>query len=151
MSKSQNTFNKKELEDKKKKKKQEKQQKMEERKSNADKRKSMDDMIAYVDEYGNITSVPPDPTKRSKVNAEDIQVGISRKGDTDVAEEGRRGTVTFFNTSKGYGFIKDSKTQESIFVHINGLLNPIKENDKATFETEMGQKGPMAVRVKLIN
>lgn len=151
MSKSQNTFNKKELEDKKQKKKQEKQQKKEERKANADKRKSMDDMIAYVDEYGNITSVPPDPTKRSKVNAEDIQVGISRKGNNDVVEEGRRGTVTFFNTSKGYGFIKDSKTQESIFVHINGLLNPIKENDKVTFETEMGQKGPMAVRVKLIN
>jgi cold shock CspA family protein len=151
MSKSQNTFNKKELEDKKKKKKQEKQQKMEERKANADKRKNMDDMIAYVDEYGNITSVPPDPNKRSKVNAEDIQVGISRKGATDAVEEGRRGTVTFFNTSKGYGFIKDSKTQESIFVHVNGLINPIKENDKVTFETEMGQKGPMAVRVKLIN
>jgi cold shock CspA family protein len=62
----------------------------------------------------------------------------------------RKGTVTFFNDSKGYGFIKDSETQESVFVHVNGLANPIKENDKVTFEVEMGMKGPTAVKVKLV-
>jgi cold shock CspA family protein len=61
----------------------------------------------------------------------------------------RKGIVTFFNDSKGYGFIKDSETQESIFVHANGLLDPIKDNNKVTFEVEMGHKGPNAVKVKL--
>ena len=61
----------------------------------------------------------------------------------------RKGTVTFFNDSKGYGFIKDTLTQQSVFVHANGLINQIKENDKVAFEVEMGQKGPSAIRVKL--
>ncbi len=60
----------------------------------------------------------------------------------------RTGTVKFFNESKGYGFIKDPNTQESIFVHINGLIDQIKENDKVTFEVERGQKGLNAVKVK---
>ena len=60
------------------------------------------------------------------------------------------GTVKFFNESKGYGFIKDHESQESIFVHVNGLEDPVKENDKVTFETEMGQKGINAIKVKLI-
>ena len=63
----------------------------------------------------------------------------------------RKGIVTFFNDSKGYGFIKDLETQDSIFVHINALIDPIKENNKVSFEVEMGQKGPNAVRVKLVN
>jgi cold shock CspA family protein len=56
--------------------------------------------------------------------------------------------VAFFNEAKGYGFIKDIKTQESFFVHINSLTEPLKENNKVTFELEMGPKGPNAVRVK---
>ncbi|MCU0367336.1 MAG: cold shock domain-containing protein [Cyclobacteriaceae bacterium] len=62
----------------------------------------------------------------------------------------KKGKVTFFNNSKGFGFIKDSDSGESIFVHSNGLLNPIKENDMVTFETERGIKGMNAVRVKLL-
>ncbi len=61
----------------------------------------------------------------------------------------RKGIVTFFNDSKGYGFIKDLETQESVFVHINSLTEPIKENNKVIFEVEMGPKGANAVRVKL--
>lgn len=150
MGKSQETFNKKEKEKKKLKKKQDKEQKKEERKANSDKGKSIDDMFAYVDDYGNITSTPPDPKKKSTIRTEDIQIGISRQEAIEPADLIRKGTVTFFNESKGYGFIKDHQTQESIFVHVNGLINPIKENDKVTFETEMGQKGLNAVRVKLI-
>ena len=73
----------------------------------------------------------------------------SLRTDDDDADPIRTGTVTFFNDSKGYGFIKDSQTQESIFVHANGLAGgPIGENDKVAFEVEMGPKGPNAVRVK---
>ncbi|WP_242929163.1 cold-shock protein [Pontibacter vulgaris] len=150
MGRSQETFSKKEKEKKKLKKRQDKEQKKEERKATSVKGKGIDDMIAYVDDYGNITSTPPDPTqKRKEINQEDISIGISKQEPMDPADLIRKGTVAFFNTSKGYGFIKDQQTQESIFVHLNGLVNPIKENDKVTFEVEMGQKGPTAINVKI--
>jgi cold shock CspA family protein len=61
----------------------------------------------------------------------------------------RKGKVTFFNNEKGFGFIKDMQSQQSLFVHANNLTAPIKENDKVSFEIEMGQRGPMAVNVKI--
>ena len=150
MGKSQETFNKKEKEKKRLKKKKDKEEKKEERKAHSDKGKSMDEMLAYVDADGNISSTPPDPLKRSVIKSEDIQIGISRQEPVDPADLIKKGTVTFFNDSKGYGFIKDHDTQDSVFVHINGLVDRIKEGDKVTFETEMGQKGMNAVKVKLI-
>lgn len=151
MGRSQETFNKKDKEKKKLKKKQDKEQKKEERKANSDKGKGIDEMLAYVDEDGNITSTPPDPMKKKTViKAEDIQIGISRQADLEPEDLVRKGTVTFFNDSKGYGFIKDHDSQDSVFVHVNGLVDTIKENDRVTFETEMGQKGMNAVKVKLI-
>jgi cold shock CspA family protein len=149
MGRSQETYNKKEKEKKRLKKKKEKQQKKEDRKAGSEKGKSLEDMLAYVDEEGNITSTPPDPSKKRKIKAEDIEIGVSRKEDPDPADLIRKGTVTFFNGSKGYGFIKDHDSQESIFVHVNGLTEPVNEGDKVIFETEMGQKGLNAVRVKL--
>lgn len=148
MSKSQETWNKKEKEKKKQRKKNEKEQKKQERK--AEGKSSFDDMIAYVDEFGNITSTPPDPAKKAKIKLEDIEVSIPKQAPVDPADLIRKGTVTFFNDSKGYGFIKDQESQDSVFVHANGLLEPIKEKDKVTFEVEMGQKGPNAVKVKVI-
>jgi cold shock CspA family protein len=151
MGRSQETFNKKEQEKKRAKKKQDKEAKKEERKANATKGSSLDDMMAYLDEDGNITSTPPDPTRKKKeIKQEDIRISISKQEDMAPVDTVRKGTVTFFNDSKGYGFIKDSETQESVFVHVNALTNPIKENDKVTFEVEMGQKGPTAVKVKLV-
>jgi len=148
MAKSQETWNKKENENKKKKKQKEKEERREERKANNKGDNSF--QMAYMDENGNITSTPPDPTKKREIRAEDIQIGVPRQ--THVKQETtRKGTVTFFNDSKGYGFIKDSDTQDSIFVHINGLVDSIKENNKVTFEVEMGQKGPNAVNVKVVN
>ena len=148
MSKSQETWNKKETEKKKQQKKKEKEQKKQDRKDNP-KSSNIEDMMAYVDEYGNITSTPPDPKrKKIEINEADISIGVARQVavETDVV---RKGTVTFFNESKGYGFIKDSETQESIFVHVNGLEDQIKENNKVTFETESSPKGLNAIKVKL--
>lgn len=150
MSKSQETWNKKEAEKKRAKKKQDKEQKKEERKANAKEASSFEDMLAYVDEYGNITSTPPDPMKRIEIKEEDIQIAIPKHINLEPVDHLHKGTVTFFNESKGYGFIKDSDTQESIFVHINGLIDSIKENNKVTFEIEIGPKGPNAVSVKLL-
>jgi cold shock CspA family protein len=148
MAKSQETFNKKEKEKQKKKKREEKEQRKQERKANA-KDSTFESMIAYVDEYGNFSSTPPDPTKKKAVNAELIEIGVQKRKEADPADANRTGTVTFFNNSKGFGFIKDSKTQESIFTHINGHLESIKENDRVTFQVEQGPKGLNAVNVKL--
>lgn len=146
MGKSQETWNKKENEKKKEKKKKEKEARREERKANAKEGNSFE--IAYVDEYGNFSSTPPDPTKKLKVKEEDIQVSVPRHivNKEDLI---RKGIVTFYNDSKGYGFIKDLETQESVFVHVNNTAEPIKENNKVTYEVEMGPKGPNAVRVKI--
>ncbi|UKJ08376.1 cold-shock protein [Solitalea lacus] len=148
MGKSSETFSKKENEKKRLKKQKDKEQKKEERKANSSKGKSLENMMAYVDEFGNITSSPPDPTKKVKINSEDIQIAVARTEAIDLTQESRKGTVTFFNESKGFGFIKDHQTQESIFVHVNNLISPIKENDKVTFKTEKGPKGLSAIEVQ---
>ena len=147
MAKSTETFSKKEKEKKRLKKAQDKKERAEDRKSNSGKGKSLEDMMAYIDEHGNISSTPPDPSRKIKINSEDIQVGVAKREDI-VQEIVRNGVVSFFNESKGYGFIKDLLSQESVFVHVNGLTEQIKENDKVTFETEQGQKGLTAVKVK---
>ncbi|HJS52976.1 MAG TPA: cold shock domain-containing protein [Chitinophagaceae bacterium] len=144
------SWNKKDREQRKQKAKKEKAEKMQERKENA-KKNSFDDMIAYLDENGNLSSTPPDPRKRVEVKLEDIQIGVPEYVPPTEAELTRTGKVTFFNTAKGFGFIKDHGSQESIFVHANNLSVPIKENDKVSFQIEPGQRGPMAVNVKLIS
>jgi cold shock CspA family protein len=148
MAKSGGTFNKKEKEKKRAKQRQEKAEKMEERKANAKKGKSLDEMMAYIDENGNITSTPPDPSKKRIFNQEDIQIGVPQQADMEPEDPIRKGVVTFFNESKGFGFINDLQTQERVFVHVNQLIGPIKENDKVVFEVEMGPKGPSAFNVK---
>ena len=148
MGKSQETFNKKEKEKKKLQKRQEKQEKKEERQSNAVNGNNLENMLAYLDENGNIISTPPDPRKKKVINAEDIQLGAAKQQPVDETEVLRSGVVTMFNESKGYGFIKDSKTADSLFVHINSLVDRIKEGDKVTFEVEVTHKGKNAVDVK---
>jgi len=147
MGQSQKTFKKKKKEKKKAKERQEKAEKMEERKANTKKGKSLDEMMAYIDENGNISALPPDPRKKKVVNAEDIQVGVP-KFEASEEEAVRNGVVTFFNDAKGFGFIKDIQTQESVFIHVNQLTERIAENDKVSFEVEMGPKGPSAINVK---
>ncbi len=144
------SWNKKEREKKKQKEKRDKAERMKERKENT-KKASFNDMIAYLDENGNLTSTPPDPRKKTEVKLEDIQIGVPEYVQPTQAELTRKGKVTFFNTAKGFGFIKDHVSQESLFVHVNNLAESIKENDIVSFEVEMGQRGPMAVNVKLIS
>ena len=145
------TWNKKEREKKKRQERKDKEAKRQERKENGKPGKSFDDMIAYMDEYGNLTSTPPDPKRKIKVRLEDIEIGVPKQVPVDPADLIRTGIVTFFNESKGYGFIKDMKSQESIFVHVNSLREEIKERDKVDFEIQMGPKGANAVNVKLVN
>ncbi len=60
-----------------------------------------------------------------------------------------QGTVQFFNEAKGFGFIIDNASKETIFVHVTGLIDNIREGDQVTFNTERGKKGMNAVDVKL--
>jgi cold shock CspA family protein len=148
MGKSQETFNKKEKEKNRLKKRQDKAEKMEERKANARKGKTLEEMMAYIDENGNISSTPPDPRKKKIFKQEEIELGVPKHEDSKEDDSIRTGIVTFFNDTKGFGFIKDVRTQESVFIHVNQLSGAIRENDKVTFEVEKGPKGLHALHVK---
>ncbi|MGY6648152.1 cold-shock protein [Wenyingzhuangia sp. IMCC45574] len=60
------------------------------------------------------------------------------------------GTVKFFNDSKGYGFITPKDGSKDVFVHINGLVDEIREGDEVSFEVEEGRKGLNAVNVQVL-
>ncbi|MEI6681619.1 MAG: cold shock domain-containing protein [Bacteroidota bacterium] len=145
MASSQETYNKRDQEKKRLKKRLDKQQKVAERKANS--QNSTGNMIAYVDEYGNITDTPPDPAKRRIIDAGSIEIGVPKREMIEVPSV-RKGRVEFFNHSKGFGFIKETDSQEKFFVHVNNVTEEIKEGDMVTFELERGFKGMSAVGVK---
>ena len=150
MARSNETFGKKEKEKKKLQKRKEKEARKAARKESQEK-KGLDDMIAYVDENGMITDTPPDPNKKKEeIDASTIEIGISRQEDVEPEDSTLTGRVSFFNNDKGYGFIKDRDSQESYFVHINNVLEPIDEGDAVNFEIEKGPKGMVAVNVKKV-
>ena len=141
------SFSKKEKEKKRLKKRKEKQERKEERQNNSQ-GGGLDNMMAYVDEFGNITDTPPDPTvKKEEIDASSIEIGVPKKVEEEV-DGLHKGRVEFFNDSKGFGFIKEHETNEKYFVHVNGLIDDIYENDVVTFELEQGMKGLNAVNVK---
>jgi CspA family cold shock protein len=61
-----------------------------------------------------------------------------------------KGTVKFFNTTKGFGFIQEEDSNNEYFVHISGLTDRISEGDKVEFELEQGKKGMNATNVTVI-
>jgi cold shock CspA family protein len=147
MGRSQETFNKKEVKNKKEKKRKDKEKKRQIRKETG--KSSFDDMIAYVDEYGKISSTPPDPSKKIQVAAEGIELGATKNDSAQKNDFIRKGVVTFFNDSKGFGFIRDMESKQSVFVHANNLEEEIKENNIVSFEIGKGPKGLTALKVKL--
>ena len=149
MVKSKETFSKKEKEKLKAKKKKEKLIRSEERKSNAT-GGGLDSMMAYVDEFGRIVDAPIDPSTRIEIDAESIELGIPRSEESEDDDASDSGTVIFFNDSKGYGFIKDKASGENIFVHAANLSAPIAERDEVTFDKSRGQKGWVALNVKIV-
>ena len=61
-----------------------------------------------------------------------------------------KGTVKFFNSTKGFGFIKEDETNEEHFVHVSGLIDEVKDGDNVEFELKEGRKGMNAVNVKVV-
>ncbi len=151
MGRSQQTYSKSEKEKKRLKKREDKQKKKEARKLAA-KESGGGIQFAYVDHNGHLTDTPPDPSKKIKIEAENIVIGIPKKeeSDEDKFDPVRNGKVSFFDFSKGFGFIIDSENQEKYFTHVSGLIDEINENDEVSFELEKGMKGMNAVRVKKI-
>ena len=140
------SFTKRDLEKKKQEKRLAKQQKKAERKSNGT--SSFEDMIAYVDENGMITSTPPaENTPKEEIKLEEIVISTPKKDKEEPVI--RRGRIEFFNESKGFGFIKDLSGVEKYFFHINNVLTDIAENNIVTFDLERGLKGMNAVNVAL--
>lgn len=146
MARSQQSFSKREKEKQRAKEKQEKREKMAERKATK-KDQPFDDMMAYIDENGNLSSTPPDPSKKRTFEATEIEIGVPQRT-ADEEEPIRTGTVNFFNTAKGFGFIKDSRTGDTIFFHQNNVSFAVKEGDKLRFETGTSDKGPVAINIE---
>ena len=86
--------------------------------------------------------------KKEKISAESIIIGIPKS--ENVKKDGYTGKVSFFDHSKGFGFIVDPETQEQFFVHISECIDEIKEGNKVSFDTVKGTKGLNAVKVKVI-
>lgn len=147
MARSKETFSKKDVRDKRAKKKKEKEKRRIEKKEQG--KDSFDDMIAYVDEHGQITDTPPDPkAKKKEVKAENIEITVPKAEDRVAVSNTRTGRLKNFDNNKGYGFIIDSDSKESIFVHINDCIDDIEIGNRVEFETEMGLKGLKAIKVK---
>jgi cold shock CspA family protein len=149
MSRARETSGKRELSIKKDKKRKDKAQKKLDKKESK-KGGNFDDMIAYVDEFGNISSTPADLSKKEKINAEDIQINVPRRTEESQKESVRTGVVTFIDSAKGFGFIKDSATKQDVFVFLGNVSEPLKENNIVTFEVIKTPRGPNAQNVKVV-
>ena len=142
------SWNKKERENKKRDLRKKKEERKLERKENAAKGKSLDEMMAYLDENGNLTSVPPDDNrKKREFKLEDIEIGVPPQRELSPEELVRAGMVTYFNSAKGFGFIEDSETGQRLFVHQSSSDFLLQEGSKVAFEIEKGPKGYTAVNV----
>ncbi|SEB47011.1 Cold shock protein, CspA family [Tenacibaculum sp. MAR_2009_124] len=151
MGKSQQSFSKSEREKKRLKKRQEKQKKMDARKLDKEENGSKGIEFAYVDHNGQLTDTPPDPSEKIKIKAKNIEISIPKLEDReDQVDPIRKGVVSFFDDSKGFGFILDSENQEKYFTHVSSFKDDISMNDKVSFELEKGPRGMNAVRVGLI-
>lgn len=139
------SYNKKERNKKKELKKKEKFSRKEARKSE-EKSSSLESMMAYVDENGNIVNSPPQK-KSKEIDASKIVIGVP-ESISEPADVQKKGKVQFFNSSKGYGFIKEVDSDESRFFHINNTLVDVDEGDEVTYELEKGPKGLVAVRIQ---
>ena len=133
------SFGKRENEKKKQAKRLEKQRSKEARR--AEGTSSFEEMIAWVDEHGGLTDVPPEARAR-----EALGVRLTPNS-TEGEEAPLRGRGEYFNASKGYGFIKDLATTEKYFFHITAAPAEIAEGRTVTFELERSARGMNATHI----
>ncbi len=144
MARPKETFNKRAKEQQRLKHRRDKAEKMEERKLNAKKGLKLEDMLAYVDENGNITDQAPDPKQKKLFRVEDIQIGIPAG---NVRAATHTGKLQFFNEEKGFGFIIDNQSQQRIFVHHSNLDMNVQVNDSLEYDIQHGERGLVAINI----
>ncbi|KQR92430.1 cold-shock protein [Chryseobacterium sp. Leaf180] len=142
------SFSKKENFKKKLQKQKEKAIRREDRKNDNDKGKSLDDMIMYVDQNGQLTSTRPDRVDNDgeEFDLNNIQLGAAKIEEEDPI---KTGIVTFFS-EKGYGFITEDQSKENVFFHSNNCIDLIKKGNKVAFEKERSPKGFSAINIKIV-
>ncbi|PZR24354.1 MAG: DNA-binding protein [Citrobacter freundii] len=152
MTRPKETYNKKQREAKKQQQLKEKKLRAEERK-NEKKDNSLENMMAYLDENGNLSSTPPDPLKKKEFALEDIQIGVPKweEQDGDDSPFEKNGTVSFFNSSKGFGFIQPATGGERVFFHVQNLTQEVKEGEKVKFKIGHGPRGVHATEISKLS
>ncbi|MGU3373762.1 cold shock domain-containing protein [Chryseobacterium sp. M5A1_1a] len=136
------SFSKKENFKKKIQKQKEKALRREDRKTNNN--KGSEDVFMYVDEFGRLTSTPPE--QRQEVNLDEIQLGAA----PILEEDPRKLGIITFHSEKGYGFITEDTTKENIFFHNNNCTELVKKGNKVSFEKEKSPKGFSAVNIQIV-
>ena len=138
--------NKKDNEKKKIAKRKEKEKRKEERKS-SNEGKTFEDMIAYVDENGQLVSERPEIKKMDDAEIESILISTPKRTEQDEEPSVHKGKVEHFNSSKGYGFIKDSDNGEKYFFHISNSPDNIAEGQTVSFELRPGLRGMEVINI----
>lgn len=147
MGRSQETFRKKENIKKREQRKKEKEIRKENRSSNSTKGKSFEDMLAYVDENGNLTTQKPEEGQKKKaIKAEEILVSTPKMVEEDLVQQGK---VNYYNDQKGWGFINDAHG-ERIFFLIAEAPAHIKVDDKVSFKTQKSPRGLQAFAIEIL-
>ncbi|MDL2266154.1 cold shock domain-containing protein [Parabacteroides sp. OttesenSCG-928-G07] len=141
------SFNKRDNEKKKQSKRLEKQKKKEERKTNNSKGASLEEMFAYVDENGMITSTPPELQKKEEIDLDSIIISTPKKEEEEEVGT-RKGIVERFIEQKGYGFIKEYESGNKYFFHISAAPKSIGEGDIVFFDVEQGFRDTNAVNIR---
>ena len=141
------TYNKKEREKKKVQRRKEKQSRKDARKENSG-GSDLESMMAYVDENGVLRDTPPDPSTQKEIKAKNIEIGIPKKEKEDF-DPTIVGSISFYDSTKGYGFIK-ADGGEMFFVHHSNLSGEPVLGKQVRFEKEKGPKGWVAVRAVMI-
>ena len=144
MAKSQQTFNKLEREKNKAKKREEKRKKMAARREAKARGEYKQDEFVYVDFNGNFTDTPPDPAEKEEISLESINLGAAKNQDFDEKIQGK---VTFYDSEKGFGFIKNISSHDSYFFHFSECPDQLDVGDKVEFDLVKGEKGMNAVKI----
>ncbi len=130
------SFFKKENNKKKKQKQEEKLKRREDRKQNNNKGKDLEDLYVYVDKLGQLTHLTPEEQALYEKQE-------SKKADK-ISQDTHEGVISYV-TDKGYAFVIDSKSKESIFLHQNDLNIPLEKGLKISFKLEQNKNGIRAV------
>ena len=126
---------------------------MDARKAEREENGSTGIQFAYVDHNGNLTDTPPDPDLKVEIELEDIAVSVPKKEDLPEEDPVRKGKVSFFDSSKGFGFITQEQG-EDIFVHFRSITGDgyksLDEGQQVEFNLVPGDKGLQAEDVALV-